>query len=135
MQYHLAIVDPATLQNILSGAKTIESRLTKVACAPYGRILPGDCLYLKIAGGSVCATATVHAVYFEAALTPERIRTIANSHAPELCWSAGWLEHHLDARYCTLIWLADVCPFGPLSYKQRGRSGWIVLDAPIGGRT
>ena len=131
MQYHLAIVDQATLYAILSGAKIIESRLTKVACAPYGRILPGDLLYLKIAGGDVCATATAHAVYFEAALTPDRIRTLARSYAQDLCWHSGWLEHHLDAKYCTLIWLADVRPFGPLPYKQKGRSGWLVLDAPL----
>ena len=36
------------------------------------------------------------------------------------------------SRYATLIHVADVIAYGnPFPYKQKGRSAWLVLDAPL----
>ena len=47
MKYHLAILTPGWIDLILDGTKTIESRFTKVRCAPFGKVHEGDSVYLK----------------------------------------------------------------------------------------
>ena len=53
MKYHLAILTPGWIDLILDGSKTIESRFTKVRCAPFGKVHEGDSVYLKESGGLV----------------------------------------------------------------------------------
>jgi len=48
---HVAILKPGYIQAILAGTKTIESRLTKTAQPPYGKVVTGERLYLKASGG------------------------------------------------------------------------------------
>ena len=53
MKYHLAILTPGWIDLILDGKKTIESRFTKVRCAPFRKVHEGDVVYLKESGGLV----------------------------------------------------------------------------------
>ena len=59
MQHHLAILAPGWIEPILDGSKTIESRFTKVRCAPYGKIHADDLVYMKESGGPVKGQFTV----------------------------------------------------------------------------
>ena len=76
MQRHLAILAPGWIEPILDGTKTIESRFTKVRCAPYGKVHAGDLVYMKESGGPVkgnetqpfieqCQVASVSVLTFE----------------------------------------------------------------------
>ena len=53
MKHHLAILTPGWIDLILDGKKTIESRFTKVRCAPFRKVHEGDSVYLKESGGLV----------------------------------------------------------------------------------
>ena len=53
MKYHLAILTPGWIDLILDGSKTIESRFTKVRCAPFRKVHADDSVYLKESGGLV----------------------------------------------------------------------------------
>lgn len=59
MKHHLAILSPGWIELILDGSKTIESRFTKVRCAPFGKVHEGDIVYLKESGGLVKGMFTV----------------------------------------------------------------------------
>lgn len=131
MVYHLAVVDRTTLSDILSGRKSIESRLSLIRCLPYRRISEGDTIYFKLSGGTVQATARAARVFFEEHLSPERVRTLAVQYADVLRWQPGWLERKLNSRYCTFIWLENVQAIVPVRYVQPGRAGWLLLEEPL----
>ena len=59
MKYHLAILTPGWIDLILDGTKTIESRFTRVRCAPFRKVHEGDSVYLKESGGLVKGMFTV----------------------------------------------------------------------------
>lgn len=56
---HLAIFTGPFLDLVLEGKKTIESRFSKVRCAPYGVATEGDIVLMKKAGGLVIGKFTV----------------------------------------------------------------------------
>src|ERR1700680_4829312 len=48
---HLAVLTEPYLQFILSGHKTVESRFSMKAIAPFRRVVPGDAILLKRVAG------------------------------------------------------------------------------------
>ena len=56
---HLVILKTEYIKAILEGRKTIESRFTKTRREFFGRVSPGDKVFLKVSSGPVCATARV----------------------------------------------------------------------------
>ena len=74
MNHHLAILYPVWIELILDGSKTIESRFSKVRCAPFGKVSTGDTVYLKVSGGPVKGHFTV------ADVTTFENLTLGNSH-------------------------------------------------------
>lgn len=144
MKYHLAILTPGWSELILDGSKTIESRFTKVRCAPFGKVHVGDRVYLKESGGLVKGMFTVakvetfenlslrqiHDIYKEnkeaifASSFPVEVSGFPISYDPPEKW--------LAAKHATLIHVSDPIAFeNPYAYHQQGRSAWLVLDAPL----
>ena len=74
MKYHLAILTPGWSERILDGSKTIESRFTKVRCAPFKKVHEGDSVYLKESGGLVKGMFTV-----------EKVETFENLTDAQIC--------------------------------------------------
>lgn len=133
---HLAVVRRAYLDLILSGEKTIESRLTKVRCAPFGRIERGDGVFFKEPSGPVRARARVARVRIHENLTPGGVRDLRRRHNGRIHGERDYWSAKRDARYAVLIWLDHVEPAADWSVKPRlhGR-GWLCLtpgDAPPG---
>ncbi|MHC4423614.1 MAG: ASCH domain-containing protein [Planctomycetota bacterium] len=78
--YHLVILKKPYLEAILDGGKTVESRFTKTKRPYFGRVLPGDKLFLKESSGPVCATAKATAVKNFENLTPGKIIAIKQQY-------------------------------------------------------
>lgn len=134
MTEHIAIISHRTiLDKILSGQKTIESRFSRVKTPPFGQIAPGDVVHLKLSGSLVIARATVAEVKEYENLTPAVIENLASYYAKELALSDDFLARKLESRFATLIFLEKVETCEPWSYKQEGRSGWIIYkpDTPV----
>jgi len=55
--YHLVILKKPYLDAILSGRKRIESRFTRTKRYAFGRVLPGDELFLKVSSEHIGAVA------------------------------------------------------------------------------
>lgn len=139
MKYHLAILTPGWIDLILDGSKTIESRFTKVRCAPFGKVNEGDTVYLKESGGLVKGNL----------FTAAKVETFENLTDAQICdlfykeyreqifssLSASMQrppEKWLTAQHATLIHVSDPIAFdNPFAYRQKGRSAWLVLDAPL----
>ena len=138
MKHYLAILTPGWIELILDGSKTIEGRFTKVRCAPFGKVDAGDTVYMKESGGLVKGQFTVAKVETFENLTDGQICDLFYKEYREQIFSSLSAslqrppEKWLTAKHATLIHVVDPIAFDePFSFTQRGRSAWIVLDAPL----
>lgn len=135
MQHHLAIFTQPWLDLILDGKKTIDSRFTKVRCAPYGKIKAGDLVYLKESSGSVKGQFTVAKVEVFADLTSETLYEIDARYRREIFAdlpSQSFWEKWLVSKYATLIHTKNITAYQkPFRYPRKGRAAWMLLDGPI----
>ena len=149
--YHLAILASGWIELILDGSKTIESRFTKVRCAPFGKVRTGDIVYMKESGGKVKGMFTVEAVETFENLTPAKIDQIFVKYReqifvqmfPELTISKTdastgyWTTYHPPfewqvSKYATLIHISEPVKFDEaFSFPKRDQRAWVVLDAPL----
>ncbi len=135
MQHHLAIFTQPWLDLILDGRKTIDSRLSKVRCAPHGKISAGDVVYMKESGGFVKGQFIASKVDTYENLTPEILRNINAQYRQEIFVDLGFQglrDKWSDSKYATLIHVSNVITYQkPFPYPRKGRTAWILLDKPI----
>ena len=136
--YHLAILSPGWIELIFDGSKTIESRFTKVRCAPFGKVNEGDVVYLKESGGLVKGMFTVARVETFENLTDGQICDLFYKEYREQIFSemSTYMqrppEKWLTAKHATLIHISDPIAFDdPLPFPKRDPRAWVVLDQPL----
>lgn len=138
IQFHLAILTKNWIDPILSGEKTIESRFSKVRCAPYGKVKIGDKIFLKESGGLVKGSCIVDNVKTYAFRSESEIHHIyrekgqaifAGEYDPQQPPPEKWLT----AKYATLIYITDPIPYldGAFPYKKKDQRAWVLLDEPL----
>jgi hypothetical protein len=124
---HLAIFAEPFLSHVMEGRKTIESRFSRVRCAPFGAVRPGDVILLKKVGGPVCGiTLAQEAWYFD--LTRGRLDAIRAQYGHRICADDTFWEARQDATYATLIELAQSTAIDPVACAKRDRRGWVPLN-------
>ncbi len=129
MTKHLAILSQPFLDLILDGKKTIESRFSKVRCAPHGVVKTGDIVLMKKPGGKVLGQFTVGKVLYFPDITPEQFEHV-KSHAKEICadYDPHFWETRTAARYVTLMSVLDVVRYEtPMSVAKKDKRGWAVI--------
>ena len=139
MKYHLAILTPGWIDLILDGSKTIESRFTKVRCAPFGKVHAGDVVYLKESGGLVKGMFTVAQVETFENLTIGQICDLFYKEYREQIFSTDVAasmhdppDKWLNAKHATLIHVSDPVAFDkPFPFPKRDPRAWVVLDTPL----
>ena len=119
---------------LLDGRKTIESRFAKARRVPFGRLEVGERIYFRVIGKAFAACATVQRVEFYEQLTPNRVHMLAEEHHAAIGLAPEELLLKAEARFATLIHLADVRQVncGPAvlaSDPGSWRDGWRVLPA------
>jgi hypothetical protein len=130
---HLGVFVEPYLRYIISGVKTVESRFSRNAVAPFRRVGAGDVLLLKRSGGAVEAIAYVSNAW-SYRLAREVWARIRGEFASAMCVSEEFLRGRRDASYVTLMQLKEVRAIEPLSVGKRDRRGWVVLYDPMGER-
>jgi len=120
---------------ILSGEKTIESRLYRSRQAPVGRVGPGDIIYIKQASGPFRARATVSRVLEQEVTSPQVLATLHKKYEPRIRGGEDYWISKAAAKYAVLMWLTSVepCETGPARthWRKPGtRQAWFTLDAP-----
>ncbi len=128
MPVHVAILKPSYLRAILDGRKTIESRLSKVACAPFGCVKRGERLFLKASGGPFMGTATAGEVMEWDSLTPQVVAEIERRYRPAIGGDDDYWQRKRDAVVATLIRLREVEPLdvGP-AFAPANMKAWHML--------
>ena len=125
--YHLVILKKPYLEAILDGRKQIESRFTKTKRYAFGRVLPGDKLFLKISSGPVCAAATVKAVKNFENLTPEQIAEIKQQYNNYIVGNDEYWHSRTNCKFGFLVWLKDVRAIEPVRIRKKDWRAWVVL--------
>lgn len=125
---HAAIVAPEYILHMLAGRKTIEARLASSRRVPYGRVSEGDVIYFRATGSAAfAARAVVDRVAMFESLTPRRVSALRREHNQAIVGSPAFWSAKRQARFATLIWLADVRPAGPTPpLPDPGRSAWVI---------
>ena len=127
VNYHLVILQKPYLDAILAGQKRIESRFTKTKRYAFGRVLPGDKLFLKESSGPVCATAMIKAVKSFENLTSKQIIEIKKQYNHYITGSDGYWRSKSDCRFGFLVWLEDVKSIKPVRINKKDWRAWVVL--------
>lgn len=111
MKHHLAILTPGWIELILDGKKTIESRFSKVRCAPFGKVQEGDIVFMKESGGLVKGMFTVVKVDTIENLTYE-LRIMVHSVFGEQIFGTLYYDGHYDkwkaSKHATLIHIGEI---------------------------
>ncbi|MEO1237711.1 MAG: ASCH domain-containing protein [Planctomycetota bacterium] len=129
MAVHVAILRREYAAMVLSGRKTVESRLMKVRCPPFGVVNVGDRLYVKVSGGPFVARATAASVHDYADQTPEQVDALRERWNPAVCGPRAYWDERRDRPFATMVRLMGVEPtdVGP-RFAPRHMRAWYVLD-------
>lgn len=129
MAVHVAILKPTYIRQILSGVKTVESRMTKTEQAPFGRIAPGERLFFKESGGVFRAMAIVNEVESFVDPTPEAYKKLEQQWRPCVGGDDAYWKLKRESRFLTFVQLREVEPIdvGPV-YPKSAWKAWHVLD-------
>lgn len=132
---HAAWIRPGLLDLLLSGAKTVETRLSAARGPAFDRVWAGDVVYFRQTGGSYRAAALVlHAEHHED-LDPAGVRELRRLVGRPAAAPAAYWASKRASRYASLIWLTAVRPVaaGPVCEHWPGfnpRAAWATLEGP-----
>jgi len=136
--HHVAILHGQYVDAILSGEKTIESRLSVVRAAPFGKVHPGDMIHFKRSGGGFAATAHVSGVMSFEDLRPADVRMLAKRYGAQVAAPDSYWAERIESRFATFLLLSGVKPSAavPVGFAPTpgARSAWYVLDRAIEAR-
>lgn len=132
MSIHVAILRKPYLDAVLSGTKTIESRLTRTAKEPYGVIEPGERLFLKQSAGPFRATAIAADIASFGDLRPADVERLRRKYQAAVGGDDAYWQSKSEARFAVFVMLADVEAFaaGP-SYSVQTMRAWYVLPDAV----
>ena len=125
---HLAIMAPPYFDYVMDGTKTIESRFTKVRCAPYQKVRRGDVILLKPTGRGVLGLAYVETSQFyeiergDLQFIRKKFGDAIRPASPDF-----W-EDRKSARYASLIGVSNVVNLNAIRVSKKDRRGWVVIE-------
>ncbi|MBC7772220.1 MAG: ASCH domain-containing protein [Pyrinomonadaceae bacterium] len=127
---HVAVIHGVYLDLILSGRKTIETRLSLTRRTPYGKATTGERIYFKERSGPIRGTALIGRVDSHENLTPELVRKIGTQHNRHILGPDEFWTDKSSAKYATLLWLTNPqrVEYGP-DVPRFHRSAWIRIAA------
>ena len=127
---HLAILVQPFLDLILKQQKTIETRFSKVKCAPFQKVKTGDVILLKQSSGMVVGEMVAGRVEYFSNITPKQLEEL-KKFSRQICadYDPKFWEKRKEARYITFIHIASVKTYEkPYPYPKKDRRAWIVFS-------
>ena len=128
MPIHVAILKRPYLKLILSGDKTVESRLMRTAQPPYRAIEPGDRIFLKASSGPFMATALAGEIEQHQSLEPYDIQRLRMRHNRAVCGNDDYWELKRNSRFAVFVHLKQVEPIEAGPIYPKSMRAWHVLD-------
>ncbi len=129
MPIHVAILKRPYLKLILSGHKTVESRLTRNAPPPYNVIATGERIFLKASSGPFMATALAGNIEQHSNLNPTDIKKLRKRLDKAVCGNDEYWQLKRESRFAVFVSLMQVEPIevGPV-YPKSMRAWHVVED-------
>lgn len=132
---HLMIVHPRYIAPLLSGTKSLESRLGQDRRAPFGKVSPGDIVYIKPTGQRVVAKAIVHRVDEFEDLNPDDIVNLREVYNDRIMGGDQYWESKSNSKYATLIGFKKVSMLRddstvPAELLVANRNAWRIAGNP-----
>jgi hypothetical protein len=127
---HLAVLVEPFCSWLLDGTKTIESRFSRVRCAPYGALAQGDIVVVKKTGGPVTGAFQAGTVR-SYQLTAARVAELRERYAAQICARDDrfWADRAGRA-YATLADVTHVRLLPAWAFPKKDRRGWVQLTRP-----
>jgi hypothetical protein len=126
---HLAVFAEPFLSLVLDGSKTVESRFSRVRCAPFELVSDGDIILLKRVGGPICGIVLARRAWFYE-LDKKALASIRKTYSSTICADDEFWRRRRDACYATLIELAEPTAIPATACAKRDRRGWVPLRPP-----
>lgn len=131
MSIHVAILKKPYVKLILSGQKTIESRLTRTAQPPFRAIQTGERLFIKASSGPFMATALAGLIEQHQGLEPRDIQRLNRRHNRAVCGDPAYWELKSQSRFAVFIHLEQVEPIDVGPKYVKSMRAWHVLDESL----
>jgi hypothetical protein len=93
----------------------------------FGRVLPGDKLFLKESSGPVCGMATVGVVQNFENLTRNEIAELKKQYNSEIGGSEEYWRAKAECRFGFLVWLKGVRRIEPVRISKKDWRAWVLL--------
>jgi len=128
---HLAVLTEPFLGWLLDGTKTIESRFSRVRCAPYGALAEGDIVAVKKPGGAITGALQAGRVS-SYQLTRSLVTELRERFAPQICAHDNkFWDQRADCAYATLVQVTRARALPGLPFPKKDRRGWAQLTQPF----
>lgn len=128
---HLAIMDKNTIEKILNGTKTIETRFSKNRITPYNKVKKDELVYLKESGGDILAVFKIGKVLFFKDLTGDKILEIKNKYNKFINAPDSYFDYKKDCKYGTLIFITNSKPITPITIFKKNRLAFLTVNSII----
>lgn len=125
---HLAIMDKNTIDMILKGEKTIESRFSKKKIPPFNKATAGETVYLKESGKDILTSFDIERVAYYDNLTSEKVGLIRDKYDDQINAPDSYWDRKLNSNYGTLMWIKNVKRIRPIKISKKGRQGFVSYD-------
>lgn len=124
-----------TIEAILGGVKTVETRFSKAKIAPFNQISSGDWVFMKPPGEEPVGQFRVKKVFNFEGLTEDDVKKIFRDYGDQIAIGnkeedEQYLKQKLGSRYGTLIFISESERFiiSPVKIKKSDMRGWMVLE-------
>ena len=123
-------MDKSTIEAILSGVKTIETRFSRYKIVPFGVVGVGDIVYMKPPGEEIVGQFRVKQVISFEGLDLNDLSLLKNLYEKEVGVKEDYWESKKDAKFGTLIFISASERFitSPIKIKKSDQRGWMVLE-------
>jgi ASC-1-like (ASCH) protein len=126
---HLAIFIGNTIEDILAGRKTIESRFTVNKVLPYRSVAKGDEILLKKSGGDIIGRVYVDNVLYYEDFGVKGLSEFRKMYSEDLCVDESFWEEKNRSKFVSLIFLRDPERFvATIKFKKHDRRPWVIIE-------
>lgn len=131
---HLAYCDKKSkeLENLLAGNKSMLIRGAAGRKLPYGRVLPGETIYLieNDGKGVISARGVISNVFNSEKLSEEESKKIIFEYMDRLKLTEDQLKRWVGKKYLCLVEVDHLENIEPFSYERTGNmDDWIIVNS------
>jgi hypothetical protein len=130
---HLAVFGEPFLTLLLDGKKTVESRFSLNNISPFGKVNPGDFVFIKRSGGPICGYFIVRESHYFKTGNRGILENIRKNFGKQICDNAveDFWKHRQRSNYISLFEVAYAGRLSAVTIDKRDRTAWTVIRTSL----